>query len=297
MSKKQLPQWLLEKLPSFQSATFLPPRFNDSTHELWRLEDVAINAKEQANCFLKICSNTDSPFWQIMQDLFNVNLSNEIGNFNKLYPLIEASTPLQIPSLVETSIVTKKSYLVATEIKGTAVEGVSLTMVEQLALHLAGLHQKKYDRWGALSQLNNTGSSEYEAAQWALKLKQTIRTFSTEQNIPNTILTTALEACQYADSTKFVALMPDLRWDQFLQQEGKLTALVDLDAFVLAPVELDFVLLEYLLTDKELAVFIEIYRKVHPVPDIQQVRPVYRLLLFLMNVLGEQDVEKWMNKS
>ncbi len=296
MSKQHLPAWLIEKLPNYSSATYIPQRFDDSTHELWRLEGVAIHAKEQANCFLKMCNTTDSPFWHIMQDLFSVNLPDEIDNFHHLYPLIEASTPLQIPTLVETSIVTNPSYILATEMQGTVVEKASLSMVKQLALHLAGLHQKKYDRWGALSQVKDTTSSEYEAALWALKLKQTIRKFSKAQNIPNNIVATALEACLYANSTEFVLLMPDLRWDQFLQQEGGLSALVDLDAFVLAPIELDFVLLDYILTGEELSQFIKTYRKILPVPDIQHVRPAYRLLLFLMQVLGEQDVEKWMNK-
>jgi hypothetical protein len=91
--------------------------------------------------------------------------------------------------------------------------------------------------------------------------------------------------------------MPDLRWDQFLENDGKLSALVDLDAFVFAPRELDFILLEYLLNQQQARVFAQQYQQSHSLPDLSVVRKPYRLLLFLMNVLGEEDIDTWMQAA
>jgi hypothetical protein len=91
--------------------------------------------------------------------------------------------------------------------------------------------------------------------------------------------------------------MPDLRWDQFLQHANKLTTLVDLDAFVYGPREVELVLLEYLFNDHQAKLFEKVYGQFQPIPALKQVRKSYRLLLFLMNVLGEGDLNKWMKTS
>ena len=89
--------------------------------------------------------------------------------------------------------------------------------------------------------------------------------------------------------------MPDLRWDQFLRQQDKLSALVDLDAIVYGPRTLEFVLLEYLLDPSQAECFAAEYQNYQVIPDLTDVRLPYRLLLFSMNVLGETDLDEWLN--
>ena len=62
-------------------------------------------------------------------------------------------------------------------------------------------------------------------------------------------------------------------------------------------VNLIFVLLEYLLDQQQIEFFTEVYSKYHVMPDLEYARPAYRLLLFFMEVLGEQDIDKWMMKQ
>ncbi|HSI27937.1 MAG TPA: hypothetical protein VK953_01550, partial [Methylophilus sp.] len=73
-------------------------------------------------------------------------------------------------------------------------------------------------------------------------------------------------------------------------------ALIDLDAFVIAPRALDLVLLEYVLTPAQLAVFKQHYTQTHTWPEHTADTHCYQLLLFLMNVLGETDLAKWMQR-
>ena len=88
-----------------------------------------------------------------------------------------------------------------------------------------------------------------------------------------------------------------VQYAQFLQHNDELIALVDLDAFVFAPRELDFVILELILSPAQISVFSKVYKKHHVIPEIIQVRPAYRLLLFYMQILGEADLDEWMNKE
>ena len=285
VSMFKLSPGLVAKLPSFQSADNLPQRFADSTHHLWQLKT------KQSNLFLKICNNTQSPFWEVMRHLFAFDLPHEIASFDKLYPFIDTATPLQIPALITAESTThdqEYAFILTSELNGSVVDAVNLPMVELLAQHLAQLHQKEHSSWGTIE------NPIFNAQQWPQRLEQTLSHFAKKQNIADAITTQALNACKHVTASKFIPLMPDLRWDQFLQQDERLTALVDLDAFILAPKELDFVLLEYILTSKQHARFVQAYTRILPVPEITLVRPAYRLLLYLMQVLGEQEISKWM---
>ena len=110
------------------------------------------------------------------------------------------------------------------------------------------------------------------------------------------ILGNALKQAADIEPNSFVPVMLDLRWDQFLIEDAKLKALVDLDAFVLAPSELELVLLELLFNEEQSALFAEEYQHFHSLPDLSMVRTAYRALLFLMHVLGETNCEKWLAK-
>jgi len=290
MPQKRLSNWLVKELPPFGHATFIPQRFEDSTHELWLLED------DKSPSFLKVVSHTSSPFWQIMKHLFSFDLDKEISDFDSLYALIQAATPLQIPEVVSAASSHppfNTAYVLASLLKGSAVSTVNSQMVKQLAHHVACLHQKRFKYWGCLNP-RNTRVDDSKSNQWPIQLAQTLQLFSQQDGIHEKYLVQAMDACHYINTKEFVPMMPDLRWDQFLQEDDKLTALVDLDAFILAPRELDFVLLEYILTTQQHDYFIQTYNNYLPTPDISKVRPAYRLLLFLMQVLGETDIDTWM---
>ena len=287
---KQLPPWLLDELPSHETASYIPQKYDDSTHKLWLIKG------KKFNLFLKVCSNTSSPFWKVIKHLFELNLSSDISSFHQQYSYIDKNTRLQVPELIKAKssnadTVGRNAFILTSEISGNVIEEPNLMMVGQLAEHLAALHHKNNDQWGTLHK------PIFNQQQWRERISDTLQSFAKQEEVPERYLNEALGACQYIISTQFIPLMPDLRWDQFLQKDDQLYALVDLDAFVLAPRELDFVLLEYILAPDQLSHFIQSYTNEHPIPDISKVRPAYRLLLFLMQVLGEQKIDDWMNSE
>jgi hypothetical protein len=256
--------------------------FSDSTHQLWALETI-----DRRALFVKTLDRVDTPFWHIMKDLFRVDLGAQLGDYAQVYRSIAALTPLNIPKLVACASETDQTpaYLLTTTEAGKCIQEKNVTddMIFSLAQHLSALHFHRQTTWGNLFDSNRS------ALDWSLVLRRTLlQFFPKDESISNF-------KCQ---PCCFVPMMPDLRWDQFFVSNDQLSALVDLDAFVFAPIELDFVLLEYLLSSEQLAVWCEAYLNAGGVvPDIGAVRDVYRKLLFAMNVLGEDDLSCWLERS
>jgi hypothetical protein len=255
-------------------------QFDDSTHGLWSLE-----ALDGSWLFLKVVEEVDTPFWRVMKALFALDLNAQLDQYALVYRQIAALTPLHLPTLLasDSASAPYPAYLLTDFMQGESlcVADVNADHIQTLASHLASLHRANQPTWG------NLLLADRDAHDWCQLVNRVLmRVF------PDDVLRLSAD-----DVQAFVPMMPDLRWDQFLVQDGKVTALVDLDAFVIAPIELDFVLLEYLMTAEQLAVWQKAYCECGGyVPHIShQVRVVYRKLLFAMQVLGEIDVKAWLN--
>lgn len=280
-------------LPELIQATALPVMYEDSTHQLWQCDT------SQGQLILKICSSDQvdkSTFWQGMANLFTVDLPRQLGEFDQVYKTLTTLSQLAIPEYIASGSQSQKiqAFILATKLPGTMVNDVEVDddMVISLANHIGDLHQYEQKKWGRFSQ------ADFDAQQWPLRLQDTLIAIAENQSmIATELLDEVIELAANCTVDKFVPIMPDLRWDQFLQQNGFLSALVDLDAFVYGPRELELVLLEYLLDEQQADLFAEHYQKNHSLPDLTQVRKPYRILLFMMNVLGEKNVDNWMQAS
>lgn len=141
---------LLASLPvRVAKAEPLACSFLDSTHALWRLETL-----DARTLFLKVVQNTSSPFWQIMQQVFALNLSQRLGDYHQLYRQVSELTPIQIPDLIACAAQSRHcpAYLLTAAVSGNSVklDQVNDEMVVALARHLAGLHKAGQTTWGLL---------------------------------------------------------------------------------------------------------------------------------------------------
>jgi len=282
-----------QSLPELIQLTALPVMYDDSTNRLWHCETV------DGPMMLKVCDSHNvniSPFWQGMKDLFGIDLPDQLDKFSQVYCETKTFSPLTIPDYIASSSTMEKdqssAFILARLLPGTVVEPrhVDDGMVADLAEHISELHQYKRLTSGAIySEGRNV---EY----WPKHLRKCLVKLAKHHGdiIPKTILDEALTEVEQCSVENFVPIMPDLRWDQFLQQDGKLSALVDLDAIVYGPRDLELILLEFLLDKQQAALFIEKYQQTHSLPHLDSVRKPYRLLLFMMNVLGEKNVDAWM---
>jgi len=282
-----------QALPELIQVSALPVMYDDSTNRLWHCETV------DGPMILKVCDSQNvgsSTFWQGMDTLFQVDLPSQIDKFDRVYSEMSTASSLAIPGFISSSSATENgqtsAFILAKLLSGDMVESqhVDDAMVSDLAEYISTLHQNKRQTWGALYY------DGIDKEQWPQRLRETLTFLAGKQQalISNELLSDALSEAETITVDTFVPIMPDLRWDQFLQQDGTLSALVDLDAIVYGPRELELVLLEFLLNEQQARTFIDKYQQTHSLPNLAKVRKSYRLLLFMMNVLGEKNVDAWM---
>lgn len=268
-------------------ASKIPSQFSDSSHQLWLCDTV------DGPIVLKLCDHFNiqqSTFWLGMNSLFAINFPTSLAKIATVYQRISEVSPLAIPPFIaaEDSTFVLTKWLPGSDLH---VSAVTHETIKSLSRHISLLHQQQHPQWGSLHQ------PEFIAKDWPLRLKATLQLLSQQESysIEHKLLEQALMQADQLNEHTFVPIMPDLRWDQFLMQQGKLSALVDLDAIVYGPRTLEFVLLEYLLDQSQAELFVAEYQNYQVIPDLTDVRLPYRLLLFLMNVLGETDLNSWLN--
>ena len=299
---RSLPTTLQRRIPiehhailkECHTATLIPRLFADSTHQAWSCSYGYDSA--ELNCVLKVASVEgvdNSLFWQAMQQLFAFDFVANIGRYDAVYHQVKATTPLKIPRLIAAgsgSKVSPSGFLLTEFVSGGVIESSSVDAhhVEQLARHLAGLHQHTQASFGPLFAPQLSGDL------WGGALLETLTVLGRAENIDSVVLDKVLMQVSSIRVEVFHPIMLDLRWDQFLVTDSGELSLIDLDALVWGPRELELVLIEYLLDQSQLNVFKAVYTQSHVMPNLDSVRDIYRLLLFIMNVLGETDLEKWM---
>lgn len=269
-----------------KQASQIAAKFEDSTHQIWLCHSV------QGPLVLKVCrpdTIKHTAFWQGMNTLFAIDFPHSLGDIQPVYQRLAEWGVLPVPHFIASQA---DSFLLTRYLPGEMMQAGEVTAqsVILLAKQISQLHQHSSPSWGAFPQ------PKLNAKQWSLQLQDTLSQLAEnyQNNVPEALLTEALMQAAKITPKYFVPIMPDLRWDQFLSEKGRVSALVDLDAVVYGPAELELVLLEYLLDAAQAEEFSRVYQQLHTLPDLSSVRMTYRLLLFLMNVLGEQDMTLWM---
>lgn len=268
----------------------IPNKFEDSTHQLFYCETA------DGPMVLKVCNKTTiekSHFWLGINHLFAADFPNSLGNIHSTHHFLEKNGALAVPKLVSASA---HRYVLTHFLDGKDIESGSIAdqWVIQLAEHITKLHQCSYAHWGKLD------APQFSAPEWACRLNETLVFLVKQQHtrIAEPLVKKVLAHAKNIQETDFVPVMLDLRWDQFRlsDYDSHDLALIDLDAFVIAPRALDLILLEYVLTPTQLALFKQHYTQTHRWPDHNANTPCYQLLLFLMHILGESDLKKWMER-
>jgi Ser/Thr protein kinase RdoA (MazF antagonist) len=272
----------------------IPNKFEDSTHQLFHCQTA------DGGMVLKVCNQATiqrSSFWSGANHLFAADFPNSLGEIHLTHDFLQKNGALSVPECVSASA---HRFILSRFLAGKDVETqhISDQWVIRLAGHIAKLHQCTYASWGKLH------TPEFSAQEWASRLHDTLLFLARQHATPiaEPLLAEVLTGAAKCHETEFVPMMLDLRWDQFRSTNSNSNsgsselALIDLDAFVIAPRALDLVLLEYILTPAQLALFKQHYVQTHAWPDHNENTPSYQLLLFLLNILGVSDVKAWMQR-
>ncbi|MBE0493805.1 MAG: hypothetical protein IBX48_05635 [Thiomicrospira sp.] len=273
----------LVPLPKIISSHYQPSLYADSTHQLCHLQT------EQGNKVLKRLNPNahQQAFWRNVQALFGLDLNKHLNHQAWCSTQLAGLTDLAIPQ-IEWAVNPGESlqgFVLAAKLNGETGQAswMNQANIDIFARHLKGLHQISYANWGVWQQPQNP------LTDWPHKLTQSLKSWMNPTD--HQAWWSGIKQAEAIRIHSAVPTMLDLRWDQFLFEQQQLSALVDLDAFVLAPVELSWVILEYLLDEHQAWWFAQTYGER---PDLTPVREAYRLWLFSTNLLGESDLTRWM---
>lgn len=284
------------RFPQLREIEAVPLRYEDSTNQLWQAKCALSDTGEEVEAVLKLCSQQDldqSPFWIGMSQLFGLQFALQMGRYAEVYRLLEQWGRFSVPKVLSAESAQAEfcGWLLAEKVEGTAFDDAGGNEeVYLLAQHLGVLHQQSSNFFGPLVE------PVAEAGDWGKRVVATIHGLADSLKVDIQAYSVQLQNFEQAWSSRpaeFVPIMPDLRWDQFLRHADQLV-LVDLDAMVWGARELEWVMLEYLLDEPQAQLFRQVYEAHSSIPVVGEVRTVYRLLLFLMNVLGESSLQKWM---
>ncbi len=220
-----------------------------------------------------------------------------VFDLQPLHALLRACGGPPVPRVLRMAEVGGRQWVVLQRMPGapiTSLVGAPDTLLADLGGTLARVHRVTHDCCGAPA-----GGPTYPLAAFPARLADTLRAvaarFRPDDVAVRRWLAHLLPSWRAEEPPGAASLvMMDLDGGQFLAQGGRLTAVVDTEAYVLAPRELDFTALECLLDPRGAAVFAAAYAAVHPLPRLGPVRLPYRLLLFLLEVQGEDDCDRWM---
>lgn len=276
----------LPKLLSKPSA--ITNKYEDSTHQLWHCQTT------DGEMVLKVCNHASvakSHFWLGLNHLFDANFPTNLREIHLTHDFLAQYGTLKVPDLIAASA---NQFVLTRFFPGVDLDAneVDDKWVVKLAKHISQLHQCTYKNWGDLH------APQFSAQEWSTRLQQTLALLAEKSSITldKAWLNEILVQAGQLQETEFVPIMLDLRWDQMRQLGENELALIDLDAFVIAPKNLDLVLLEYILSPAQWLLFKAQYCQSHAWPDYTQQKPCYQLLLFFMNILGETNLTRWMGQ-
>jgi len=296
---------VLQRYENVSMVKKLPGLFEDSSSDVWKIQGVCFEDASKLIDYVIKSHKVFNPssFWQGMDLLFKRSICNSYGDATATYTFIDTLTDLKIPKVVDVLGSKTHCALVLEKIYGESIQAtdISDSLVKQLAKFLADMHSHPVSKVGPIvTTAEDRKDSSQVIKNWQQDVLLTIQTLVPEDLAQCPWVIDALKNSSDLTTQRIVPLMMDLRWDQFSQVNGKLVGVFDLDAFVFAPIELDFVIMEYLLTTQQLTIFKKAYEEAGVndlrVPSIKKVRDVYRVLFFLINALGEDDIEKWMSQ-
>ncbi|MEA1990456.1 MAG: hypothetical protein U9N57_14790 [Pseudomonadota bacterium] len=296
---------VLKRYENVSKVKQLPGLFDDSSSDVWEIQGVCFeDASKLIGYVIKSHQVTNPcPFWLGMDILFKRSICSSYQDAKATYTIIDTLTSLKVPQVSDVLFGQMHCALVLEKIYGESIQTteVSDALVKQIAKFLAEMHSHPVAKIGAIvTQPEVQQGLSQDLKNWQQDVLLTIQTLASEDLAQLSWVIDALKNSSDLTTQRIVPLMMDLRWDQFSQIGGELVGVFDLDAFVFAPIELDFVILEYLLTAQQLTIFKKAYEEEGVndlrVPSIAKVRNVYRVLFFLINALGEDDIEKWMSQ-
>ena len=272
----------------------LNPGYEDHASDVWL---VKTDKQEVVVRTSRMVEEPNNDFWWGCKKLFGID-PRQVYELENVNNILNNITSIPVPKIINKGKAFSKEFVVVEKLNGEVVQsfiGQPSTVLQSLGEGLARIHQYKENYVGTPS-----GNFKVKLEEFNQHLKDTMtelvsRFYYNQEQIKSKLaaihnLINELPSPEYSS---FVLV--DMDPTQFLSNEKVITGLVDTEAYVIAPRELDFIGLEYVLDEKSVKEFKSGYEKVMEIPDLTKCREPYRYLYRLLSVQGEVDLNVWLN--
>lgn len=244
----------------------------------------------------RLNNESNNDFWWGCNHLFGID-PRKVFDLEILNHTLNKLSHIPVPKVISAGIIDNREYLIVEKMEGSTLESFhnqSDNMLEQLGQGIAKIHSHSFDYFG-----NPAGTFKCNLTDFNKHLADTIkevvdRFYLNNEEIKNKFNEILPMINELTTPNTASLVLVDMDPTQFLYYGDKITALVDTEAYVVAPRELDFIALEYVLDRKGMEAFIRGYESVLDIPDLSKVRLVYRFLYRLFSIQGSVDIDKWM---
>ncbi len=235
-------------------------------------------------------------FWGTLHTLFGIDPLDPTEAAS-VYALLSEVSPIAVPRVHRSGVIGGRAWLVVELMDGKPLADFDELSDEGLRAFgraLATIHSRRFATLGTPS-----GSQRYEPDEFPDRVTRAVRhavAVHPEAAMPAAMLDdmgATLAGLAPPDGGSLV--LADMFAPQFLAQDGRIVALVDVDAYVVGPRELDLVGLEYFLDARCASLVAGGYREVAELPLLRDVRRAYRYLLWALTMNPRAlDVQRWM---
>lgn len=237
----------------------------------------------------------EHPFWRTLRLLFGINPLVTRESVTTYTFLVDIS-PIPVPNVLQVGVAEEREWLVVQLMEGRPLKDfndLSDVGLLEFGRNLGSIHARRFATLG-----NPSGSIRFAPYEFPHRLANAFR-YAVGNYYAGTRLSGMLdEMCKAATELRLpvagALVMPDISPGQFLKEGGRIAAMIDVDAYVVGPRELDLVCLEFFIDDRAAALISKGYSEICPLPQLEQVRFVYRYLFRLLDMIPGH-VEEWLS--
>lgn len=270
----------------------LSPGYSGHASDVWLVKTLSQEFVVRAS---RLKEEPNNDFWWGCKNTFGIDPRNVFALENVNDTLIKISS-IPIPKVMNKGKTTRE-YVVVEKLDGQVVSSFidqPSSVLESLGEGLARIHQLREDFAGNPSGSVRISLDDFHQhlSRCAAELVSRFHSDNEKITVMLPKVTEIISSLPHPEYSTFVLV--DIDPSQFLANEKEITGLVDTEAYVVAPRELDFIGLEYILDEQSAKDFKIGYEKVLSIPDLSKVRLPYRYFYRLLSVQGDVDLDEWL---
>lgn len=285
-----------DRFPSLPWATLtggepLSPEYSGNPNEIWRLSCASGN-----DLVLRVRKpeQEPDPFWTAAADCFGLHLYT-VDDLTRHFDAVRTSIHAPVPTVRYAGVSENSPWVAVEFIPGHSMAdfaGASPATLEAVGAMVARLHEHRYDWFGSVTGTHQRGLEEF----WPTVVATITRLLTmTHRDVDDLVIFTILASADRLPTPE-AATPVMLDWDptQIVMRDESTPFIIDPEAFVIAPAELDLVVWEYLLDEHSASSFVDGYVSVRPLPNPTAARDLLRVLLWLMEIQGRVPLRQWL---